>query len=105
MRWSSPCQPELCPLKAGLSAEDPLPRWWTHVAGELLPVPDRETPFVPHCGLSAGCLNIVITWQLSSPDQANRDRQTDKEAAMRSELAWEITHHQSQSILKKQGTD
>lgn len=99
MRWSSPCQPGLCPLKAGLSAEDPLPRWWTHVAGELLPVPDRETPFVPHSGLSAGCLNIVLTWQLNSPDEANRDRQTDKEAAMRSELAWEITHHLPQSIL------
>lgn len=86
MRRSSTCHPGLCHLKACLSVEDPLPRWWTHVAGKLVPVPDRRPQFLPRCGLSIGCLNIVITWQLSSPDEAKRDRQRRKQHCILNQL-------------------
>lgn len=44
-------------------------RWLTRVAGELVPVFERRPQFLPQCGLSTGCLNIVTTRWLSSPEQ------------------------------------
>lgn len=41
----------------------------------------EDLSFSPHCGFTTDCLNIVTTWQLSSPEWAMRDRQTDREGS------------------------
>ena len=68
MRLQLRYQQGLHHLKAWLGLEDLLPRWLTHVIGELVVAAGRRPLFSKQGASPKGCLRVLLTWQLVFPE-------------------------------------